>query len=323
MHVVAPHSGWAPGADDASVTACAAAAAADAPVLILGNADAERRAHLLGIRSWDRVCPALHTTTLRSPGIDHGPAAIVRARWPRRLVAWGEIASQLVRRLSARLDLPATEVSLVPHADFPGFPAVVPPALGPREALREDLNLAPTDLAIALADDPPGSGNATRLAFIAGLLALAEGSQRSVPMVPRGAGLDDRARRFHAGVRPEAPMLLLDTPTAAIWPAIDLAIITADPPLPASTLSHVSMLLASGVPVVGPRDAGLALLLGEQAEGLLCARTSAPQSIASLLHRSGIGPLREATAALAPRLAQFRAAFFDALPRPAPAAVIA
>lgn len=319
MHIVVPHSAWSLDADDSSVLACALAqndAQHDAAVMIVGNADAERRAHLLGVRSWDRVCPAGHTPTLRSPSNDHGAAALVRARAPRRLVAWGPCAAQLARRLSARFDLPVSEISLTPSAEFPGFPARAPTPLGPREDVRAELGLEESDLALTMADDPPQAGNATRLAFLAGLLALADGSRRTIALAPRLAGLEDRARRFHAGARPEAPMLLLDAPTAVLWPAMDLAIITAEPPLPAPTLAHVSILLAAGVPVVGPRDPGLALLLGEKGASVLCAPATGPQAIASLLRRTSLTELQQATASLAPRLERFRAAFFDTLPQP-------
>ncbi|MDX2017854.1 MAG: hypothetical protein SFY95_09500 [Planctomycetota bacterium] len=319
LHILVPHSAWSPDADDASTLACAHAQSGvhhGSPVMIVGNADAERRAHLLGVRSWDRVCPAGHSTTLRSPSNEHGAAAIVRARGPRRLVAWGPQATQLARRLSARFDLPMSEISLAPSAEFPGFPARAPTPLGPREDLRAELGLEESDVSLAMADDPPVAGNATRLAFLAGLLGLADGSRRTIALAPRNAGLEDRARRFHAGARPEAPMLLLDAPTAVLWPAMDLAIITAEPPLPAPTLAHVSMLLAAGVPVVGPRDAGLTLLMGAEASRVLCAPATGPQAIASLLRRTSLTELQQATASLAPRLERFRAAFFDTLPQP-------
>lgn len=318
MHVVVPHSQAAPGCDDSSVIACARASGG-LPALIVGNAEAERRAHTLGLQSWDRVCPALHRATLRSPSPDHGPAALVRARAPRRLVAWGTHAGVLAHRLGARLDLPVSVVSLRPHAEFPGYPACEAPPLDSREALRAELGLGPDDVAIALADDPPEAGNATRLAFIAGLLALANPERRAVALAPRGSALDDRARRFHAAARSAEPFVLLDAPTAVLWPALDIAVLTAPAPLPHASIAHASILLASGVPVVGPSDREFEQLVGPEASALLCVRSDGPQAIASALHRSSLEQLRAAVRAIAPRLAQFRAAFFDTIPHAPPA----
>ncbi len=240
----------------------------------MGGEGAATRAQALGLRTADRLAPALSSPRLAA----HSLSGFLTSRRPFDLIQFygrslrplAPAASEHAHvfeidtiegtawRLQARIGWKRyirLDGSLGPRHPLPAPALPLPTRSDDRPRLRADLGLDQGQFCVALLADPPESGDAYRMNFLSSVLHSA--GIRTVAVLGAGS-----ARLTRATARPRvqiagAPPIIVDSPLLPLLPAFDVVVMSAGArfaaPIAPSTYSQrlmISTAHAMGVPVI-------------------------------------------------------------------------
>lgn len=239
LHPWIPHPPAFPGsaaAPDAMIRACAQSMLL-APehthrVLIIGPAAAADRAARLGVRSEDRLCPALNAPALAAPALrrylQERPRPDAVQLWGTSLVP---LAALALRHLDVYVpDLPGSPSTPTPNPNRTSASATAAPS---RAEARARLGIEMAEPVVGLIGDPPGEVDARWFFMLLGTLEFA--GVRVAGVAPAGVGSFARARRLRRSSGRSFDVAVVDAPPHEWLAACDVAVLP-----PAQTITESS-----------------------------------------------------------------------------------
>jgi hypothetical protein len=299
LHIIdMPGAGW-----DALAAAerCARTLDADQRLLLIGDKDAAADAAAFGLEADYRLCPPLNRLAAAVSPFDRLLKDASRS-WPVDLVhVWSDSARVLCRE-TIGFDLPIVQEDPAPF---------VKTTVG-REEARAALGIAPGEVALVLASDRAGVGDARRFTGMVGVLSLAE--YNVVGVACTRSDTFRRAARFLRGFMHHWDVVPVSTPPHTSLAAADIVCydqgdsLTADAGPGPRTGGVVFAAGALGIPVVTTPSPLSRRLLGPLAPDLITASGAMPEVSRLTLplcsdaaHRAEVGGrLREQIASMPP-----------------------
>ena len=182
--------------------------------IVVGPRRAEIRAHQLGIKSYDTVCPIAGSSR-------HGVALIKRVLGcrtaPERVIAW----STHLESWASRLEIEALCPWKFGISEIDVRVQTASSNVAERQHIRARLGIPQDSLVIAMADDP--SIEADLWSFISILAMLESGGIRVSGIAPRAAAQRGRARRFFRSLGLSQGLHITGEPIWSLSDAIDIA----------------------------------------------------------------------------------------------------
>lgn len=276
LHVIdLPGAGW----DSLSAAAhCAATLAgeADQRLLLIGDAHAARDAAAFGLIPTYRICPPLNRLAAAVAPLDRLFRSLARVAPVDIVHVWSDSARVICRETLA-FTLPITQSDPAPFVQLPTTAAVP----GDRAAIRSAHRIGDHEVAVLLAADRPGVGDARRFAGLVGILHLA--GITTVGLASSRCDNARRAARFLRGFHREWDVIPLSSPPHLSLPAADVVIydqgdtLTADSGPGPRTGGIVVAAAAAGIPVVATDSPLARRLLGPLAQNLIAANGLMPE----------------------------------------------